>query len=209
VIARISKHEMPAYDGIIKAYIEDNPQGVADVINQYHDELNYDLNIGIAKQVHNSLLNRRFKKLSKVYISLSMDQIKDNVSIANETEVITHLLDLSYSNEVKIKIDDFTKNVRFIASDVSDNDNDDTNESSSNEVELSSTNLQQLQDGLHTTMLLSDKVRELRKNVLASSKYIMKMSSSKIVGTSSSSSVNKGEPSANISGGGQSSSSFH
>ena len=209
MIARISKHEMPAYDGIIKAYIEDNPQGVADVINQYHDELNYDLNIGIAKQVHNSLLNRRFKKLSKVYISLSMDQIKDNVSIANETEVITHLLDLSYSNEVKIKIDDFTKNVRFIASDVSDNDNDDTNESSSNEVELSSTNLQQLQDGLHTTMLLSDKVRELRKNVLASSKYIMKMSSSKIVGTSSSSSVNKGEPSANISGGGQSSSSFH
>jgi len=200
---------MPAYDGIIKAYIEDNPQGVADVINQYHDELNYDLNIGIAKQVHNSLLNRRFKKLSKVYISLSMDQIKDNVSIANETEVITHLLDLSYSNEVKIKIDDFTKNVRFIASDVSDNDNDDTNESSSNEVDLSSTNLQQLQDGLHTTMLLSDKVRELRKNVLASSKYIMKMSSSKIVGTSSSSSVNKGEPSANISGGGQSSSSFH
>jgi len=198
---------MPAYDGIIKAYIDDNPQGLADVINQYHDELNYDLNIGIAKQVHNSLLNRRFKKLSKVYISLSMDQIKDNVSIANETEVITHLLDLSYSNEVKIKIDDFTKNVRFIASDVSDNDNDDTNESSSNEVDLSSTNLQQLQDGLHTTMLLSDKVRELRKNVLASSKYIMKMSSSKIVGTSSS--VNKGEPSANISGGGQSSSSFH
>jgi len=209
VIARISKHEMPAYDGIIKAYIDDNPQGLADVINQYHDELNYDLNIGIAKQVHNSLLNRRFKKLSKVYISLSMDQIKDNVSIANETEVITHLLDLSNSNEVKIKIDDFTKNVRFIASDVSDNDNDDTNESSSNEVDLSSTNLQQLQDGLHTTMLLSDKVRELRKNVLASSKYIMKMSSSKIVGTSSSSSVNKGEPSANISGGGQSSSSFH
>lgn len=207
MIARISKHEMPAYDGIIKAYIDDNPQGLADVINQYHDELNYDLNIGIAKQVHNSLLNRRFKKLSKVYISLSMDQIKDNVSIANETEVITHLLDLSYSNEVKIKIDDFTKNVRFIASDVSDNDNDDTNESSSNEVDLSSTNLQQLQDGLHTTMLLSDKVRELRKNVLASSKYIMKMSSSKIVGTSSS--VNKGEPSANISGGGQSSSSFH
>jgi len=200
---------MPAYDGIIKAYIDDNPQGLADVINQYHDELNYDLNIGIAKQVHNSLLNRRFKKLSKVYISLSMDQIKDNVSIANETEVITHLLDLSYSNEVKIKIDDFTKNVRFIASDVSDNDNNDTNESSSNEVDLSSTNLQQLQDGLHTTMLLSDKVRELRKNVLASSKYIMKMSSSKIVGTSSSSSVNKGEPSANISGGGQSSSSFH
>ena len=200
---------MPAYDGIIKAYIDDNPQGLADVINQYHDELNYDLNIGIAKQVHNSLLNRRFKKLSKVYISLSMDQIKDNVSIANETEVITHLLDLSYSNEVKIKIDDFTKNVRFIASDVSDNDNNDTNESSSNEVDLSSTTLQQLQDGLHTTMLLSDKVRELRKNVLASSKYIMKMSSSKIVGTSSSSSVNKGEPSANISGGGQSSSSFH
>jgi hypothetical protein len=200
---------MPAYDGIIKAYIDDNPQGLADVINQYHDELNYDLNIGIAKQVHNSLLNRRFKKLSKVYISLSMDQIKDNVSIANETEVITHLLDLSYSNEVKIKIDDFTKNVRFIASDVSDNDNNDTNESSSNEVDLSSTNLQQLQDGLHTTMLLSDKVRELRKNVLASSKYIMKMSSSKIVGTSSSSSVNKGEPSANISAGGQSSSSFH
>ena len=209
MIARISKHEMPAYDGIIKAYIDDNPQGLADVINQYHDELNYDLNIGIAKQVHNSLLNRRFKKLSKVYISLSMDQIKDNVSIANETEVITHLLDLSYSNEVKIKIDDFTKNVRFIASDVSDNDNNDTNESSSNEVDLSSTNLQQLQDGLHTTMLLSDKVRELRKNVLASSKYIMKMSSSKIVGTSSSSSVNKGEPSANISAGGQSSSSFH
>ena len=208
MIARISKHEMPAYDGIIKAYIEDNPQGLADVINQYHDELNYDLNIGIAKQVHKALLNRRFKKLSKVYISLSMDQIKDNVSIANETEVITHLLDLSYSNEVKIKIDDFTKNVRFIASDVSDNDNDDTNEFSSNEVDLSSTTLQQLQNGLHTTMLLSDKVRELRKNVLASSKYIMKMSSSKIVGTSSSS-VNKGEPSANISGGGQSSSSFH
>jgi hypothetical protein len=201
---------MPAYDGIIKAYFQDNTQGLADVINQYHDELNYDLNIGIAKQVHNSLLNRRFKKLSKVYISLSMDQIKDNVGIANDTEIITHLLDLSYSNEVKIKIDDFTKNVRFLASDVSDNEYgyDDTNESSFNQVDLSSSTLQQLQDGLHTTILLSDKVRELRKNVLASSKYIMKMSSSKIVGTSSSS-LKKGEPSVNISGGGQYSSSFH
>lgn len=186
---------MPAYDGIIKAYFDDNPQGLTDVINQYHDELNYDLNIGIAKQVHKALMNRRFKKLSKIYISLSMDQIKDNVGIEDESEVITHLQDLSYSDEVKIQIDDFTKNVRFTTSDISsDNDVYDVNESSTNKVDLSSTTLLQLQDGLQTTMLLSDKVRELRKNVLASSKYIMKMSSSKIVGN-----TKKGESSSSSS----------
>lgn len=187
MIARISKHELPAYDGIIKAFFDDNPQRLTDVINQYHDELNYDLNIGIAKQVHKALLNRRFKKLSQIYISLSMDQIKENVGIEDESKVITHLLDLSYNNEVKVKIDDFTKNVRFITSDYDNKNNNNINDAdesslNDNEVDLSSTTLQQLQDGLQSTMLLSDKVRELRKDVLASGKYIMKMSSSKIVG---------------------------
>jgi len=172
---------MPAYDGIIKAYFEDNPHSMMDVINQYYEELNYDLNLGIAKQVHHSLLNRRFQKLSKIYISLSLDQISDKVGMEDESEVMTHLLELSYTDEVKIKIDDLTKNVRFTEYEVNGDDVD-TLQSTSNEVDLSSSTLQQLQDGLQTTILLSEKVRELRKNVLTSSKYIMKMSSSSKMG---------------------------
>ena len=192
-VSRYAKQTMPIYDAIVKAFVDDNSHGLMDIINQHYDELSHDLNLGIANQVHSSLFKRRFLKLSKIYLSLSLDQVNDKVGIADQSEVIIHLMNLSRNGQVTVTIDDITKNVRFIDTSIINDNIDD--ESKASEVDLSSNTLRQLQDGLQTTMQLSDKLRELRKHVLTSSKYIAKTassSSSKTVGYPKDSSMNIG-----------------
>lgn len=161
IVNRFWTQEMPVYDEIERCFKLNDANGLSKVINDTgKDLLQKDLNFGLAQQVLTCLTKHRIKNLTKTYITLSLQDIAAKVDCDSVT-VEKHLLKMTKLGEIHASIDAMTNMVRF---------GDVQSSSITDQVKFNST----VELALNQTMALSDKLRDMHKNILTSNSYLLK-----------------------------------
>eukprot|EP00210_Caulerpa_lentillifera_P001129 g1088.t1 len=101
------------YLRLAEAYKEDQLNRVQEIVTEFRDAFVEDNCLGLVKQIVSKLTRRDIKRLTKAYISLSLEDIASSIgsSSVEETEFI--LLAMVEANEINVEINSATGMVKF------------------------------------------------------------------------------------------------
>lgn len=162
------------YDNIAKAFVEDDFPTLSTVILTNQDSLDEDGNFGLAKQLLDVWRRSRLEKISKTFITLSIDRIADilHVDVGSSGDadrkkamVERYLLQMVKADVIQASVDNSSNIVHF--SDLPE---------SSTPQDRAALNME-LEKALADCVWYSNKAREMHKDVLSSAAYIMKSTS--------------------------------
>lgn len=173
-VSRFVKQPMVVYDAITRSFTEDNKSGLEKVIEEGQETLSIDGNLGLAYRVLDSLIEHRVRRLTKTYITLSLVDVARIVDLPNASNAEHMLLKLVEQGLISVKIDGSTGKVHFV----------DAYEASEDQAtvadKLSSlSTVRMLESCMEDTIRLSHRLKEIQKEILTSTEYIMKTNSSR------------------------------
>ncbi|KRZ87661.1 COP9 signalosome complex subunit 3 [Trichinella sp. T8] len=94
------------YDELAKACSACNFELVENVIMKYENTFKADCNLGLAKQVLNSMRKRKAQQLSKIYRTLKVCDFGKMCYIHQDKDVIKFIMDMVQAGELKAQIDE-------------------------------------------------------------------------------------------------------
>ena len=163
ITTKFFKADMPLYDNIGKLYMNNDVIGLNLLLEENSDALHIDQNYGLAKQVIASINRNNLRKLTNTYITMSLNDINDRcVRPNNNSNDVNYsknlLIEMISKNEISANIDEVTGLVKF----------------GINKEEDNLKFLALLEQNMMETVSLSDKLRSMQKNILASPQYVSK-----------------------------------
>ncbi len=156
--------DLPVYDEIERCFLASGSEArlFACINDSGFEVLSRDLNHGLAKQALTALTRHRIRRLTKTYVTMSLEQIAAAVGAADAQVVEGLLVSMARAREITAQIDVTTGMVHF--GDAPSAEGKRSNEQLNHLLEAS----------IDQTMLLSDRLRELQRTVLTSSSFILK-----------------------------------
>jgi COP9 signalosome complex subunit 3 len=147
------------YDELATAYQTHSTDDLHKCAESNHEAFVKDATMGLVKQVIQSLYRRNIQRLTRTYITLSLDDISKNVKLTNKEEAERFVLECISRGEIFASVSQKDGMVSF-------------NES----PEQYDTNitLRDLDEKLHHTMSLTATLQEVDEQVALSQKYIEK-----------------------------------
>jgi COP9 signalosome complex subunit 3 len=145
---------------IAEAFRVGDPAALSRIVEEKSSQILADGNMGLVKQVVESLHRHKVQTLTKTYLTLSLVEIAKELGVeeARVGEVEELLFDMISAGEINARIDQSTGNVSF---------EDDDGEMDANMVD-------QVQGKLHQIMELATRVTAFESEVMASEAYIRK-----------------------------------
>eukprot|EP00927_Polykrikos_kofoidii_P078673 TRINITY_DN75480_c0_g1_i1.p1 TRINITY_DN75480_c0_g1~~TRINITY_DN75480_c0_g1_i1.p1 ORF type:complete len:431 (+),score=92.65 TRINITY_DN75480_c0_g1_i1:146-1438(+) len=145
---------------IAEAFRVGDPAALSRIVEEKSSQILADGNMGLVKQVVESLHRHKVQTLTKTYLTLSLVEIAKELGVeeARVGEVEELLFDMISAGEINARIDQSTGNVSF---------EDDDGEMDANMVD-------QVQGKLHQIMELATRVTTFESEVMASEAYIRK-----------------------------------
>ncbi|CAK9294064.1 unnamed protein product [Gordionus sp. m RMFG-2023] len=109
IVVRVIKPICQPYLDIANAYMN-SPNNIALLENKLaeHTELlNKDGNMGLAKQLKKAFHKNHLKKLSKIYLTISIDNLTNQLKLQNENLTKRLLIEMIMNGEIHGKIDEY------------------------------------------------------------------------------------------------------
>lgn len=164
IVTRALRTQARPYDAIVKKFEDNDAVGLEEEVKKAHDALLADKNLGLAKQAVKALARRRMRRLTDCYITLSLEDIAQQVGLANADEALTQLLWLIKKGLIYATIDQSTRMVHF-------KDGDNISESAAADALTV-----KLERSIEEVVDLANRVQELDIQMSKNPKYIMKNS---------------------------------
>ena len=120
-----------------------------------------------AKQVITSLKLHNIRKLTSIYITISLEDITSIVGLRDVAEAEQFLLKMVAEKQIKASIDQRTKIVRFGYSDCAQ-----TASSSAVKIMENKQALQGLERHIKATLEVSNKLRDLQQKIITGEEYL-------------------------------------
>jgi hypothetical protein len=207
VVTTFLKQPMPDCDAISRAFASNNKAALAAAVEEHKAALATEQNGGLAAQVIKALDKHRIRRLSKCYISLTLDDIAARLQLADARAAESLLLSVLAEDpsSIAFKINSNTSLVSFgDAKDVRFDTSSASTAASSSSCSTSFVSLpedagigssggsssgggscgaqrasvvsiaQQLECHLAETMQLSEKLRDMQREVVTSRRYVRK-----------------------------------
>lgn len=176
---------MPAYDSLASAYLKSNPNNLETVLLAEREVLNKDNNYGLAQRLLPAWTKHCCIRLSKTFISLSLNEIMKRLYMKDIQSTEEFILKLVKKNEISVRINladgivtfdsEFNQNNHsFFMNNTTNNMNMNNKKDLINNAHLSVV----LENCIQNSMELSQRLREMQKNTVTSYKYLMKNSTS-------------------------------
>jgi COP9 signalosome complex subunit 3 len=144
---------------IAEAFKQGERAGLAAVVEEKASQINADNNMGLVKQVVESLRRHKVQTLTKTYLTLSLVDIARELGMEGRVAEVEDLLfDMISSDEINARIDQSTGNVSF--------------EEDDGEMDAGMAN--QLQDKLAQIMEVAGRIQAFEEEVITSETYIRK-----------------------------------
>eukprot|EP01094_Clydonella_sp_ATCC50884_P001563 TRINITY_DN1117_c0_g1_i1.p1 TRINITY_DN1117_c0_g1~~TRINITY_DN1117_c0_g1_i1.p1 ORF type:complete len:437 (-),score=187.36 TRINITY_DN1117_c0_g1_i1:231-1541(-) len=147
----------PAYSSLVTAYSTQSTDELHKVAEKYAEEFQKDHNFGLVKQVIQSLYERNILGTTKVYLTLSLADIKESASLTSEKEVEDRIVRMISEDKLSASINQTQSTVSFEADD-----------ETYNTVEM----VQQLERHLANAMTMHAKATALDEQLITSPAYI-------------------------------------
>ncbi|XP_055376294.1 COP9 signalosome complex subunit 3 [Condylostylus longicornis] len=99
-ISRFMKPLSQAYYELGNAYATSSSDEVRNVINKYRDLYSRDINLGLVKQVAQSLYKKNIQRLTKTFLTLSLADVASRVQLSSAVEAEKYILNMIKSGEI-------------------------------------------------------------------------------------------------------------
>jgi len=93
------------YNELVTAFATKSAAEVAAVLEQHAEAFQTDGNLGLAKQCHQSLINRTIRDFTETYITLSLPAMVEGASLASPADATARLLRMIQSGHIHARID--------------------------------------------------------------------------------------------------------
>jgi hypothetical protein len=169
VVIRYIHEEMSAYDQIVEKFFQDDLNELLAVILSSESTLKSDNNMGIAKQLISAWKCAKISNISKSYLTLSVPVIKESLKFSDEQSFEIEKILYSMINEEKIiaSIHPTTNVINF----------DDEMISKKFFLKRKQELSHEMEHSMSDIISLSHLLREQHKEILTSTDYIQKMTS--------------------------------
>lgn len=154
------------YDNIVRMFILDDVNELDKVIAASAEDLKQDGNYGLAQQTVHALVKHKIKKLASAYDKISLEKLTKLTNTKDVTVVYSLLITMIKNNDIVATLDESTSMVTFYDSYYGHED--------MSQLEIS----KEIEKSISETMLLSQRIRDLRKSILTSTGYVKKSVSS-------------------------------
>ncbi|CAK9204856.1 unnamed protein product [Sphagnum troendelagicum] len=104
VVQRNLKSCVQDYMDLATSYVTRNIADVKGYITTHEDAFKSDNNLGLARQVIASLYKRNIQRLTQTYLTLSLQDIADNVQLDGPKEAELHILQMIQDGEIFARI---------------------------------------------------------------------------------------------------------
>lgn len=170
VVTRSLKPLCKPYHNLGQRFVDDDRAGLEREFATHLELLEADNNVGLAKQVLAAFTERRIKRLTNTYLTLSLDAIARNVEMDSAAEVEKALLSMIEKGAIHAQIEQSSSMVRFLDSD---------EDCGSAQMTV------RLEHEMQQIVQLSDRVQHLDAIIAKSPVYLSKVSSERAGGVSS------------------------
>mmetsp|Transcript_37820 Transcript_37820/g.103965 ORF Transcript_37820/g.103965 Transcript_37820/m.103965 type:complete len:434 (+) Transcript_37820:80-1381(+) len=159
IVHRFAKNAGYAVE-IAEAFKQGDPAALARVVEEKAAAIQADNNMGLVKQVVESLHRHKVQTLTKTYLTLSLAEIARELGLeeSRTPEVEELLFDMISSGEINARIEQNTGNVSFEGED----------------EEMDVGMVDELQDQLQQILELASRVSSFEQEILSSEAYIRK-----------------------------------
>jgi len=147
----------PAYNELVTAYSTNSTDELHKVAEKHVAEFQSDNNFGLVKQVIQSLYSRNILRTTKVYLTLSLSDIKESAALTSEAEVESRILSMIEDGALSATIDQAQATVSFNA-----------DAESFNTVEM----VHKLEGHLRRAHALNEKATALDEGIISSTAYL-------------------------------------
>jgi len=158
-LVRHLKQLCAAYDELSTAYSTHSTDDLHKCAEANHEVFIKDSNMGLVKQVVQSLYRRNIQRLTKTYLTLSLDDIAKNVKLRNKDEAERFVLQCIQRGEIFASVSQRDGMVSF-------NENPEQYDTN--------VTMRDLDTKLHNTMSLTTTLQSVDEQVALSQKYIEK-----------------------------------
>lgn len=94
VVTRNIKNLVPAYTELANAYNTCNIHRINTVVNDHKDQFKNDTNMGLVKQCVASLYKKNVLRLTKTFLTLSLENMAQRINLANKEEAEQFILNM-------------------------------------------------------------------------------------------------------------------
>jgi len=160
VVNRFIKPLSQSYTDLVSAYASNNAEELTAVINKYTEVFTRDTNIGLVKQCVSSLHKKNIQRLTKTFMTLSLNDMANKVQLSSAKQAEKHILDMIEDGEIFASIDQRDGMVVFL-------DNP--------EKYNSPVMYRQIEDDMRKCIQLDDKLKQMDYEIALNPKYIQKV----------------------------------
>ncbi|XP_054160430.1 COP9 signalosome complex subunit 3-like [Oppia nitens] len=160
VVNRFIKPLSQPYTDLASAYGSNNAEELTAVINKYTDVFNRDTNIGLVKQCVSSLHKKNIQRLTKTFMTLSLNDMANKVQLSSAKHAEKHILDMIEDGEIFASINQRDGMVVFLDNPQKYN---------------SSVMYRHIEEDMRKCIQLDEKLKHMDYEIALNPKYIQKM----------------------------------
>ncbi|XP_046849535.1 COP9 signalosome complex subunit 3-like [Xenia sp. Carnegie-2017] len=161
VVAKYLTPSSSCYHELANAFCSSNPSGMNNIVTKYSDEFTADTNMGLVKQVIKAMYKVTIKRLTKTFLTLSLQDMAARVGLNNVDEAENYVLRMIEEGEIYASINQKDGMVSFYNSPEKYND---------------PRMLKQLDDQIREYQDVDNKLSAMDKRLALNPKYIKKTS---------------------------------
>jgi len=161
LVTKFLKPLCGAYNDLVTAYHSNNPEELRTVATKYQELLTNDNNWGLVQQCVKSQTRTNIKRLTKTFVTLSLQDVASRVSLESPAEAERAIVEMISAGTIHATISQQDGMVKF---------------ATNPENYSSPAMLRILEENVDTAILLDKKVHGLEEELMVSAAYIKKVS---------------------------------
>jgi len=159
-LVRVFKQMYPAYDEFTNSFATRSVEDLHKVAENHAEHFNKDGNLGLVKQAIQALYRQNIQRLTKTYITLSLQNITEQTSLSNVTETERRVFNMIQHGQVFATINQKDGMVEFLENPEKYNN---------------SQTLKYLDRQIHQTITLTNVVTKIDEEIGLEDKYLHKI----------------------------------
>jgi len=160
IVTRHIKQLVPQYTELVVAYGTFSIQKINSVVNEYRETFNNDTNMGLVKQCVASLYKKNIQRLTKTFLTLSLEDTANRIKLSSKEEAEQYILNMIEDGEIFAQINQKDGMVVF--------------QDNPEKFNTPST-LHKLEEDMNLCIQLDEKVRAMDEENMKNPKYIAKL----------------------------------
>ena len=94
IVTRHVKQMIPHYTELVTAYGTYSIHKINQVVNEYREQFNSDTNMGLVKQCVASLYKKNIQRLTKTFLTLSLEDMANRIQLSSREEAEEYILNM-------------------------------------------------------------------------------------------------------------------